>query len=156
MATLANVFFSPKGVFITGAMVMYICFVAINCFYFMERYEVWRDVYQKKMFYNQQPICQDSGVKAKLERENNCDENAVFLKTPIWRRALLEVLEGVYICSGGQCQKWFNQLVLLVALCGALISYYFIRHTAWAVEKTHEIKNSLPYLFGGAPKQHAH
>lgn len=123
--------------------------MGINTFYFMERYEVWSAVYDKKLFYNQQPTCQHSEVKARLERENNCDENAVFLKTPVWRRALLDVLEGVYICNGGNCQQWFNHLVLVFMLSGVFISYVFIRHTAWAVEKTHEIRNSLPYLFGG-------
>lgn len=148
MAQLVNTFFSPKGVIIAVCAFVYLCFMGVNAIHFMDRYEIWSDVYDKKLFYNQQPTCRNSTIKAKLERENKCDENAVFLKTPVWRRALLDVMEGIYICSGGTCQQWFNQLMILVLLSGVFISYVFIRHTAWAVEKTNEIKNSLPYLFG--------
>lgn len=145
---VAKTFFSPRGVLIFGCALFYVCFAGINSLYFLDRLSYHDSEHQKTLTYFQQTVCQDSRIKAQTEGKNKCDEYAVFLSTKPWRRALLDVFESNFACSGGACSRWFNHLLLIFVLASILLGYVFIRHTAWTVEKANELQNSLPYIFG--------
>lgn len=117
--------------------------------YFQERHEFWSVTYTQKKLFLQQSACLDSNVKSLLGREaTKCDEDSLFLRTPPWRRALMEVFELFSFCSDGSCQKWFSQLILVIVCISAIIVYFLIKHTEWTVKKTQELKTSIPYLLG--------
>jgi hypothetical protein len=150
MMQAVKTFLSPTGVIISSFMLFYLCFAGINALHFQERWNFHSHEYQKTLVYYQQPICQDSNVKAKTEGKNKCDEYAVYLSTAAWRRALLDVFESNFVCSGGSCSRWFNHLMLVFLLATLFLGYAFVRHTTWTVQKVSELRNSLPMMFGSS------
>jgi hypothetical protein len=144
MVKLLNVFLQPKGIAISLVALTYFCFIGINYLRFQERYQFWTADYAKKTFYLEQTICKNYDVKARLEGLNECDQNALFLMTSPGKRALLDVLEGMYLCHGGACAQWFGQLLVIIILLGVFVAYVFLRHTAWAIDMTNKLSNQLP------------
>lgn len=153
MSGYVKTFFSPSGVMITLLLTFYLCALGIGVLTFMDRLTYWSNEQYKTQVYFQQPVCQDSEIRAQTEGKNKCDEYAVFLKTSPARRALLDVLESNYVCAGGSCVRWFEHLLIFFSVVSLVILYMVVRHTQWTMETVDSFKTSIPFIIGGKRKK---
>lgn len=151
---LTRILFTPRGAITVFITLTWCCYLLLNAVYAKGRYDYWADVYEKKKIYNNQDVCINPHVKAQLEGENRCDENAIFLMTYPWVRAASDVAQANYMCAGGSCVLWGIGILFLFVVVSVVLGYVVVNNIRWFSGMLDKWNLSIPMTMGDNCKQH--